>query len=361
MANGTGLRKFGIAALAAAVTALTGCGVGEARTSDAVAAAALTPLPVDVALPRKAEILATYHTTTTISSDADASVPARVDGEVVEVLVEEGDTVVAGQVLARLDGERLRLQMRQAKANLDKTTREYERFDSLHERGLVSSSAFEGMQFDMDALQAGYELRRLDYDYTSIRAPISGVVSGRKIKIGQHINSGETTFRIADTSRLVAHLRIPQSEIAKFSAGHLAEVRVDAMPEEVFSARIARISPTIDVRNGTFRATAFLNNDRGLLAPGMFGRFDIAYERHADALLIPAAAVMEEDNEAVVYVVSNGSAVRRIIETGIVTSDIVEVLSGLDEDEQIIVTGQGGLREGSRVLASIPTEVAVIG
>jgi len=355
-------RKTGIAILASAAAGLvTACGTGEASTAEETEQAIVTPLPVEVVLPVRAEIFATYHTTTTISSDADAPVPARVAGEVVEILVEEGDLVVEGQTLARLDGERLRLEMEQARANLNKVTREYERSISLHDRGLVSSASFEAMKFDVDALRANYELKRLNYAYTKVRAPISGVVVSRDIKLGQHVNSGDTTFRVTDTTNLVAHLKIPQSELSKFSAGHEVEIGVDSMPDDIFVATIARISPTIDVRNGTFRATAYVNNQSGLLAPGMFGRFDIAYEKHSDALVIPAAAVIEEDNQTVVYVVDGDAAVRREIQTGIVDGGAVEILSGLNETDQIVVTGQGSLRDGSKVLASVPAVTPLAG
>jgi len=355
------LKNLSLAITAASLTTvLTACGVGEAKTNiDELEAA--TPLPVEVVLPHKTEIFATYHTTNTISSDIDAPVTARVDGEVTEILVEEGDLVEKGQILARLDGDRLRLEMLQAKANLEKTTREYERFISLHDRGLVSTTAIDGMKFDMQALQASYELKQLNYNYTIVRAPISGVVSARNIKVGQHIITGDASFRITDTSELVAYLQIPQSELAKFSAGDIADLQVDAMPEKAFTATIARISPTIDTRNGTFRATAHIDNQDGLLAPGMFGRFEIAYEKHADALVIPANAVLVEDNESVVYVVDDGAAVRRPITTGIEENGNVEVLSGLEGDEHIIVTGQSGLRDGSRVLASVPSTGPVTG
>ena len=133
------------------------------------------------------------------------------------------------------------------------------------------------------------------------------------------------------------------------------------MPDASFEATIARISPTIDPRNGTFRATAYIDNQEGFLAPGMFGRFEIAYEQHVDALVIPAAALVKEDSETVVYVVEGGAAVRRPIETGIQSGDNIEVLSGLGEHEKIVVTGQGGLRDGSRVLASIETASPVTG
>lgn len=362
MTNYLDLKKVFIAALATTAAGLvTACGVGQASATDEPEQAVATPLPVEVVLPMKAEIFATYHTTTTIASDADAPVPARVGGEVVDILVEEGDEVVQGQVLARLDGQRLRLEMEQAKANLAMATREYERTINLHERGLVSAAAFDGMKFDMESLRASHELKRLYYDYSNIRAPIAGVISSRDIKLGQQLNVNDISFRVTDTRQLVAHLKIPQSELARITAGHEAKVRVDAMPDREFVASISRISPTIDARNGTFRATAYINNDSGLLAPGMFGRFDIAYEKHEDALTIPAAAVVEEDNESVVYVVANGAAERRVIRTGIRGNGIVEVLEGIDSQDRIVVTGQSSLRDGSRVLASVAITTTVTG
>ncbi len=149
------LEKIAIAALAATLTlALSGCGVGEAKPTTTDNQAAITLLPVEISLPTKADIFATYHTTTTIESDAEASIIARVGGEVVEILVEEGDQVYQGQILAHLDGDRLRLQMQQAQARLRKVSKEYERFVRLHAKGLVSASASEGLKFDMDALAA---------------------------------------------------------------------------------------------------------------------------------------------------------------------------------------------------------------
>ncbi len=347
------LKTLGLLTAAVAITAsISACGVGQASVADPAEIAAATPLPVEVTAPLTADIFATYQSTTTITSESEAPVVARVSGEVVEILVEEGDKVVKGQVLARLDGERLELQMIEAKVNLEKTKKAYERYTELNERGLVSASAFEGLKFDVDALEATYELRRLNYNYTKIRAPIDGVVSSRNIKLGQHVMAGEAAFKITDMEQLVAYLSIPQTELAKISAGDTAEVRVDAMPEIEFSATIARISPTIDPRNGTFKATAYIENQDGQLAPGMFGRFNIAYEKHADALLIPAAALLEEDNDTVVYVVNDGSASRREIEIGIQSDGFVEVLSGLEEADQIVVTGQNGLRDGAKVLAS---------
>lgn len=344
---------WSMAALAAVgATLLPGCGVGEAKLPAAQEAEEAAPLPVETATAYRSDIYATFNTTATIEADADAPVPARVPGEVVEIQVEEGDRVEEGQILARLDGERLELELEQAEARLQMTKRELERMARLEQRGLVSAAAVEGLEFERDALKASYDLMRLRHAYTRIRAPIAGVVSARDVKIGTHVVEGTSTFRITGTSKLVVHLLIPQIQLSRISSGDEARVRVDALPGRRFVATIARISPTIDTGTGTFRATAYIDNEDGALAPGMFGRFSIAYEKHENALLVPSKAVIREDNEMVVYVVENGAASRRVIEAGIEANGESEILGGLAESERVVVTGHGSLRDGSKVLAS---------
>ncbi|MDJ0910280.1 MAG: efflux RND transporter periplasmic adaptor subunit [Woeseiaceae bacterium] len=337
--------------LVSSLAVLAGCGVGEASVAEADDTA--TPVPVEVGYPVRGEIFATYDATTTIASEGDAPVLARVPGEVVEIVVEEGEWVTKGEVLARLDGDRLRLEMLSAKANLEQAEAELARNTDLVERGLISEAMFDGLQFDVDALRALYELRQLDYGYTEIRATIDGFVSNRSIKRGQMVAVNQETFRITNTNELVAYLQIPQTELAKFEVGHDAVLSVDSMPMSEFEGEIIRLSPTIDTRNGTFRATVLIDNADGNLAPGMFARFTIAWERHENAMLIPNDAIVREDEQTLVYVVADGTVERRIIETGIESNGHVEVLGGLGDDEQIVFVGHSALRDGSRVLASI--------
>ena len=138
-------------------------------------------------------------------------------------------------------------------------------------------------------------------------------------------------------------------------------VTVASMPDTRFDATIIRISPTIDISNGTFRATALIKNADGELAPGMFGRFTIAYETHEGVMTIPVAALLDEDNETSVYVVKDGEVLRRQIEVGIEEDGQLEILSGLQDDEQVVVAGHSGLRDGSRVLAKVAELTRTIG
>ena len=338
--------------IASLLPLMSGCGVGEASVADKGAIEAATPVPVEISTPIRSDIYATYEATAAITTDSYAPVTARVAGELVELLVEEGDSVQAGQVLARLDGERLRLEMLAAKAELERARKEYKRNIGLNERGLISASMFEGLKYDLNALEASYKLKQLDYDYSNIRAPISGIVSAREIKPGQNVSAGEVVFRVTETSELLAYLQIPQKQLPKFQAGHTAAVRVASMPDTSFHASVLRISPTIDTRNGTFKATVSIDNNNGDLAPGMLGRFTIAYEKHTAALTIPADALVNDDEQTSVYVVSKGEVTKRAVETGIEADGKIEILGGLSEDELIVVVGHGGLQDGSKVLAS---------
>ena len=341
-----------IIVLLALAATLAGCGVGEASVSDAEAVQAATPVPVEVAQPYRANVRATYAATATIGSDSDAPAVARASGVVIELLVEEGEMVAKGQVLARLDGERLRLEMLAAKASLEQARTEFRRNVDLHRRGLISASMFDNLKYDLQALEANYELKKLNFGYAAIRAPIAGVVASRAIKPGQHLAVNDVAFRITDTRELLAYLQIPQAELPKFTAGHEASVEVASMPGTRFPATIARISPTIDTRNGTFRATAVIDNGDGELAPGMFGRFRIDYEEHVNALVVPQGALIGEDDESTVYVVENGEVLRRTVQTGIESNGMIEILDGLTETDVIVVVGHSNLRDGSKVLAS---------
>lgn len=330
---------------------LPGCETGEARVADAASAAAAPP-PVEVAMPATADVYATFETTGALAADREALIPARAPGEVVEILVEEGDAVVAGQALARLDGERLRLEMLKAKADLEMAEREHERSRRLRERGLISAADFEARQFDLAALAATWELKRLEYRYTTIRATIPGVVAARHVKAGWRLEAGDPAFRIADTSRLLAELHVPQSELGRIRMGQDADIAVDAMPGAAFAATVDRISPTIDAGDGSFRATLYVDNREGLLAPGMFARFSIAWERHAGALVVPTRALVREDSEDLLYVVQKGAAVRRPVRVGLRSGEVTEILEGLAPNEPVVVTGHASLRDGSKVLAS---------
>ena len=326
---------------------INGCGTGEAGEPGNPAVE--TPLPVLVADTWRGEARALHQTTTHLEAVAEATLVTRVAGEVVDILVEEGEAVAEGQVLARLDGERLRLRLAEVRARLDQARREYRRNVQLHERGLVSQTAYESVRYDMEALESEYRLASLEFSYTEIKAPFAAIVTERLIKPGNTLPVGTGAFRIADVSTLEASLWVPQREMNKFTAGQSAILALDAFPGEAVEGTVLRISPTVDPGTGTFRVTLEVPNGDRPLRPGMYASARIAWDVHPDAVLIPERALVDDDGETSVWVVRDGRAWRQVITTGIVSAENIEVLDGLDADEVVVIAGHSGLRDGMAI------------
>jgi membrane fusion protein (multidrug efflux system) len=335
------------ALLALSVVLAAGCSNGKAKDKDPSEADAA--VPVEVQPLRRAAMLAVYSGTAPIEAHEEAEVVAKVGGEVRQIFVEEGDAVKAGQVLARLDGDRLRLEVAQTEANLRKLERDYNRQLELSQKGLVAKGTAENAKFDLDALRAAYDSGRLELSYTDIRAPIDGVVSARYIKLGNTIAQNAPTFRVTDLDPLVAYVHIPEKEFRKLAPQQTAEIVVDALGGERFAGSISRISPTVDPKTGTFRARVEVPDPSRRLKPGMFGRVNIVYERREDALQLPRAAIVDADGEQSVFVIEDGKAAQRAVRTGLASNGWIEVVEGLDGTERVVVVGQGGLKTGTAV------------
>ena len=331
--------------LAAILLAACQPGAGDAE-ADADEAPAI---PVETATPTRDDILAVYSGTAPIEAFADATVIAKVGGEVRDILVEEGDDVETGDVLARLDGDRLRLEAEQAEANLHKLQRDYQRNVDLNERGLISVGDFEKIQYEMEALKATFDMARLELGYTEIRAPIDGVISERYIKVGNTIDVNAPAFQVTSLEPLVSYLHVPEREYRRIDSGQDAVIHIDALAGSQFDAIVSRVSPVVDPATGTFKITIEVSDSSRRLKPGMFGRINIVYDMHADAMQIPRSAIVEEAGESAIYVIDENVAERRIIRTGYTEGGQIEVLEGLDESEEFVVVGQTSLKNGSRV------------
>ena len=341
------VRWLALAALAGGALA-GGCSNGKAKDEDG-AAEKVAAVPVETQPLKRAEMVAVYSGTAPIEAHEEAQVVAKVGGEVRQIFVEEGDTVREGQMLARLDGDRLRLELAKTDANLKKLDRDYRRTLDLAERGLVPKTTAENLKYDLDALSAAYDSAKLELSYTEIRAPIPGVVSARHIKVGNTIRPNDPTFTVTDLDPLVAYVHVPEKEFRKIAPGQTAEVVVDALGGDRFVGSISRISPTVDSQTGTFKARVEVEDGSRRLKPGMFARVNIVYERRQAALQLPRTAILDADGQQSVYVVDDGKAQQRVIRTGLANGGWIEVLDGLEGNERVVTVGQAGLRSGTPV------------
>ena len=352
----------GCVVLLACALTLSGCGGSDSApegetTAEAGATAdakgpnaerKVDPVPVEVATATQRRIAASYSGTANLEVPADAQVVAKTSGVLLRVLVEEGDVVQAGQVLAQLDPARPRLEAARAEATMRRLQANYDRSKELFERKLVSADANDQLRFEFEAAKAAWELAKLELSYTTITAPISGVIAQRMAKPGNLIALNAPLYRIVDNSRLEAVLNVPEREMRTMKAGLPIRMVVDALAGEVYRGEVGRISPVVDAQTGTFRVVGVFRG-QPQLKPGMFGRLSIVYEERDAALTVPRVALIEAAGESAVFVVEDGKAARRVLRLGYVNGDFAEVVEGLQPGDTVITQGRVAVREGAPV------------
>ena len=376
------LHAAGFLMLACCIAALGACNVGEQPTT--AGNAVTQSIPVEVVSATQQSITANYSGTATLEAVADAQVVAKATGIVLQLLVEEGMRVRKGQLLAVLDDAAARNKLAQANGTLRKAQAAFEKAQKGLALQVTSRSEFDSDKYDLETQRAVVVGASIDLANTRVLAPIAGVIAKRSIKLGNLVQANQALFEIVDMDPLQAVLNVPERDLDTLKAGQSVRLRVDALPGKDFGGTIARIAPVVDAASGTFRATCEFRDDTHALKPGMFGRVDVAYDQRHDALVVPRAAIVEEDGESSVFVIEpvpvkksapaapakgkSGEAVaaervkpippgfvarRRLVKTGYGEGDRVEIRDGLHDGDRVITVGRNAVRDG--------TEVQVIG
>lgn len=308
-----------------------------------------TGIPVETTKVIQGSVTATYAGSASLEAEAEALVAAKVSGIVKKIFVEEGDSVTSGQVLAKLDDEQYKLELNQAESILENLSSEYERNQSLFKNKIVSQESYEKTKSEHNTQKSAYDLARLKLNYTDIKAPISGIVSQRLIKVGNMVKLDQPTFQITDFDPLLAVLHVPEREMSKLQIDFPASLTADAIPDSEFRGKILRISPIVDAGTGTFKVTVEVNDKTRKLKPGMFTRVKIIYDTHENTLLVSKNAILSEDTETWVFVVNDDTATKKEVKIGYSNSTHVEILSGLNVDDIIVTTGLSSLKDGSKI------------
>ena len=341
-------RIVGLAVLLGCV-ALTGCAgkAGDAPDKKDKPQAE-EAIPVEVVPVARRPVAASYAGTAPLEARAESQVVAKTSGVALQVLVEVGQQVRAGQVLVRLDSARAELQAAQSEAQLRKLEANYNRSRQLASQQLLSANDLDQLKFDLENARAVNRMARLELSYANVLAPISGVIAERSIKPGNFVQINTPIFRIVDTSRLEATLNVPERELATLKSGLPVQLGVDALPGQVFQGRVDRVAPVVDSGSGTFRVVCAFDGG-GLLQPGMFGRMKIDYDQRADALTVPRNALLEDNDDPAVFVVRGDKAARVTVKLGYYDGPWVEVRDGLKPGDRVVTAGKVALREGSKV------------
>jgi len=266
-------------------------------------------------------------------------------GKVVGIFFDEGSSVIEGQLLLKVDDAELQAQLKRAEYQLALTGERLNRQRILLEKDAVSREEFDQVQTDYNILQTDIDLLKTRIAKTEIRAPFAGTIGFRAVSLGSYLQPNTIIARLIDQNKLKLEFAIPEKYAATCFTGNKIKFRTESSPEE-FEATVYAVDPKVDIATRTITVRGLYNNVGKKLLPGMFARVNLIISQSDEVYLIPTEAIVQEMEGKKVWVLSNGKAVSRSITTGFRSNNQVEVLTGLQTGDTIMVTGLMQVREG---------------
>ena len=306
-------------------------------------------VPVEVAEVTTGAITSYISATANLVAEDQVKVLSEAEGRIERLLVEEGDMVSRGQVLAVLVQDEAKIALSKVELKATNAKAALDRAKGTHDQGLISAEANDKLTMEYEVARQEVAEAEWLLAKTVIRAPFSACVTERFITQGQHLRPGDELFTVADYDPLVARIYLPESDVLELVEGREVRIALAANAELSFTGRIRQIAPVVDTATGTVKVTVEAVQPPAGVRPGAFVSIGIVREQHPAALLLPRESVIRELRAAHVFVSEDGTAVKKAVELGLEEGDLVEVISGVAAGDNVVVAGQGALDDGQKI------------
>lgn len=320
--------------------AAVGCGQNkEAKEAVAEEAVVVTPkVTTQVVHQQDVAMVSTF--TGNVEGYAINNITPQQPRRITRLLVDVGDRVYAGQKVAELDDS----QLAQAKAQYETAKTAFERSDELYKFGGESKAAWEGTK-------TNYEVAKLTYENllenTTLVSPISGVVTARNYDNGDMVG-GMPIFVVQKINPVKIMANLSESLFSYIKKGMPVKVELDALPEHQFTGKVSRITPSIDASTRTFQVEVMVQNANELIKPGMYARMEMTYGSRKNVVVPDQSVVkMLGSGDRFIYVYNqDGTVSYTKVELGARMGNTYEILSGINDGDEVVVSGQVALKDG---------------
>ncbi len=309
----------------------------------------MPPTSVETVAPTVAAVRDEVAAVGTLRASESVMVQPEFPGRIERVHFEEGQRVEAGVPLFTLDASLVRAEVREWEANVAQARRETTRASELIERKLISQADLDAKRAELAVNEARLSSARTRLAKSVIKAPFGGTMGLRTVSPGEYVEVGRTLATLTQLDPIKLDFRVPEIHLARVAAGQPVAVEVDAFPGQRFDGTVYAIDPQLDPngRNVVLRATIANADDR--LKPGLFARVALSLGERANALLVPEQALWPVGNQQNVYVIEDGKAALKPVETGVRRNGLVEIRSGLTPQAVVITAGQIKIGPGAPV------------
>ena len=347
--------KSGISALTLTVLSvlMTGCRQENTMNRNEI------PTPVSVSDITYGSVSRVFTTNSTAVSNAEAELTTEMAGK---YLLQRnpatgkpyklGDKVRKGALIVRIQDKSYEngISIETKRLNLELAEQEQAKTKSLYDKGGATLTEVKNSDIKIMSSRLDYENAEMNLEKMNIRAPFEGVIVNLPHYSAEaKVASGTSVATIMDYSSMLLEINLPESAINEVKVGQKAYITHYTLPNDTIIGEVTELSPAISAETRTFKGKLVIDNKDLLIRPGMFVKADIVTESHTSTIVIPKNIVRNERNRRTVFVVDQGIARARNIKLGLEDKNTVEVLSGLDKDDQLVVRGFETLRDGSKV------------
>lgn len=287
----------------------------------------------------------------TVEADEDLTVKAEVTGQVVKIMVKEGQFVKKGQMLVQLDDRDYQSRLERVKANYRYAQNEYRRMSALARKKVTAQSTVENIEAQLKDLWAQVKAAQLALDRTTIIAPFSGRLNELKAKQGDILAPMSPVATILRIGRVKVTVGVPESDVAAVFDLKKADITIDALNKRRVTGKKIYLSRQPATMARLYNMELAVNNKDGRILPGMFARVDLVKRRLENALIIPLYAAISQNDQHFVFVAQEDVAEKRPVKLGIMDGWQVQVEEGLEPGEKVVVVGQRSLEDGQRIEA----------
>jgi membrane fusion protein (multidrug efflux system) len=288
--------------------------------------------------------------TGSILADEAVELTAEASGRIVKLAIDEGSRAQKGALLVKINDSELRAELARAKHLAELARIQAERQKQLLASQGASQEAYDLALNELRVREADIALIEARIEKTEIRAPFDGIIGLRYVSEGGYITSSTRVATLQSTATLKVDFTVPERHMNRLEPGGDVSIRIAGLPEP-FPGKIYAIDPRIDETTRTLRLRARATNPGGRVIPGAFATVEITLREIADAILIPAGAIIPGLNEKTVFVLEEGKAQARKVETDLRLASEVLVISGIKAGDVVITSGQLQLRPGMAVTA----------
>lgn len=311
---------------------------------------AIRAVPVKVVKVSESSYMNSRNYVGTVEAVSSSSLSFEVMGNVSKVFVTEGENVQKGKLLATLDKATLQNSYNASLASLKEAQDAYNRMKSLYDNGSLPEMKWVEVQSKLQQAVSMEQISRKSLKDAGLYAPFSGVISSKSIEPGMNVMPGIEVMQLADISTVNIKIAVPEKEISRVNKGQQAEVMVGALGDKLFTGVVSEKGIAANPLAHTYEVKIKLNNTSHELMPGMVCKVGVHSRETEAGIVLPNHTVqLQPDGKKFVWVVKGNAASQRMVSTGELTTQGVVITAGLQPGDEVIVSGNQKVSEGTKI------------